>query len=136
MTARALLRLVGSVALTAALGVGVVHAVAVSGRAAVSSSHLLAVTFPILVGSGLSYIVATHRLAPPPRPPRWMLLAWTASAVYMAVNASRGAPATPAGELRELSGHLLALLIVVGLGLFAVARREARSKVPPACGLT
>ena len=130
MTARTLLRVAGSLALTAALGVGVVHVVAASGRASVSSAQLLAVTFPILIGSGLAYIVASHRLAPPPRPPRWMLVAWAATALYMMVNARRGAPATPAGELGELSGHLTGLLIFVGLGLFAVARRESQTSSP------
>ena len=125
-------RAAGYVALATALGVGIVHALAVVGRVPVSVLQLLAVALPILATSALAYIIAGHRVAAPPRPPLWMLLVWTAAFGYMFVNARLanqiGPTAAPAGalrEVRELSGHVLAFLVVVGLGMLAVTRRTA-----------
>lgn len=123
MTDQVIVRAAGYVALATALGVGVVHALAATGRALVSIAHLLAIAFPVLAAGGLAYILARHRIATPPRSPRWMLLAWSAAFAYMFLNTRLAHQSGPVGQLRELSGHLLAFLVVVGLGLLAVTRR-------------
>ena len=99
MRYRDLCRGIGYLALSCAVLVGGIHALAIRDAAPSAGMSVVLWTLPVLIPTAFAYILAARQAPADITPPRWAVILWTIAIMYAGVNFSLERRATAGGTV-------------------------------------